>query len=185
MPRRHEPSRRRFLQAGLLGCAAAATADAAPDGPAVKPFELERNGDRRTPGRHEVGQVHRPLPRRALPRPHRGDRQAGAGRQRRDRAEPRRAGDRRRARQGAEGQGAARPAARRPRPRQGQHRHRRQDGDHRRLAGPGRRRSRRRTPSSSSGCARPAPSCSARRTSASGPTSAPTARPAAGAAAAA
>ncbi len=44
MPQPHGPNRRRFLQAGLLGCAALASADSVPNDPAVKPFELEEMG---------------------------------------------------------------------------------------------------------------------------------------------
>ncbi len=40
----HGPSRRRFLQAGLLGCAAAATAAEPAAPPAAKPFDLEELG---------------------------------------------------------------------------------------------------------------------------------------------
>ena len=68
------------------------------------------------------------------------------------------------ARRGAQGQGSARAAARHPDPAQGQHRHRRPDDDDGRLAGAGGLASPRRTPSSRSGCARRARCCSARPT---------------------
>ena len=44
MPQPYGPSRRRFLQAGLLGCAAAAAGEPAPNAADVKPFELEEMG---------------------------------------------------------------------------------------------------------------------------------------------
>ena len=109
MPQPHEPNRRRFLQTGLLGCAAAASADPVPNDPAVKPFELEEMGIAELQEGMKAGKWTARSLTGALSRPYRGDRQAGAGRQRRDRTEPRRAGDRRRARPGAEGQGARGP----------------------------------------------------------------------------
>ena len=72
MPRPYEPSRRRFLQAGLLGCAAAATGDAAPNDPAVKPFELDEMGIAELQEGMKSGKFTARSLDRALPRPHRG-----------------------------------------------------------------------------------------------------------------
>jgi hypothetical protein len=75
---------------------------------------------------------------RVVPRARRGDRPQGAGPSQRHRGEPRGARPRRRPRPRAGAEEVARAAARRADPGQGQHRHRRQDGDHCRVAGAGR-----------------------------------------------
>ena len=81
-----------------------------------------------------------------------------------------------------EAQGPARPAARHPGHAQGQHRHRRPHEDHRRLAGPGGLDRAAGFHRRAQAARRRARSSWARPTSASGPTSARRARPAAGAA---
>ena len=85
----------------------------------------------------ESGRGHGAVPHREVSRPHRGARPQGPGAARGPRDQPGRARDRRCARRGAQGRKGARPAARHPDPDQGQHRHRRPDDDHGRLAGAG------------------------------------------------
>ena len=86
--------------------------------------------------------------------------------------------------QGAHGWKSARADAWNSRAGQRQHRHRRPHDDHGRIAGVGRHSRLRATRSSSSACAPPAPSSSAKQTSANGRISVRRARPAAGVAAA-
>ena len=185
-----ELSRRRLLQLGaagaaLLGAGRASAAPAgSPDAGTGQGGSLDEVGLDELQARMASGEETAPLAHREVPRPHRAraGRPAlpfGASRSTRTRCAIADALDAER-----KAARAARAAARHPGAHQGQHRHR--------ATGcrppPARWRSwarrRRATPSWSSGCARPARCCSARRTSASGPTSARRTRRAAGAGAA-
>ena len=137
MPQPHEPNRRRFLQAGLLGCAAAAAGEAAPNDPAIKPFELDEMGIAELQEGMKSGKwTARALAERYLARIEEIDKDGPAVNAvielNPDALEIADALDKERKDKGP------RPAARHPHPHQGQHRHRRQDGDHRGFAGPGR-----------------------------------------------
>ena len=139
--------RRSLLKSGVLGGAAAAisrNASAAPQPSAAQPptSELDELTVADLQKRTRVGRGLRAHARRKVHGEDRGGRPPGADAPGGPRGQPRRPGDRRPTRRGAQGRQGPRSAPRDPRPDQGQHRDRRPHADDGRLARARRRGSR-------------------------------------------